>query len=335
MAFNFGKLKNLAELINADIRKFVKELYEKYGRTSGFSITPKDVTDMTTLVDRVESNYAEYLTIIANFPKGNEPLFHVVELIDTPITTFLIPEFITKHMMIWRKILTLNYNFRYKGYNAIWKNMRKEGYDTGFSLNNNTKRTRDKQYNTKMQKLFMNANKRYRNLKFPRLNTREQKQEFWNYFRSTTPESSTGGTTPSLGGSTPGGSSLALSDSTSGGSSLALSDSTSGGSSPGAYSFEEEFTNSGGSTPATEEELRHATEELEASRLELEKLQREVNEEVAKINAVSAALARPLGSGSVRERVEQWPPGLKGGKRGKSFVKRVKSRQQKTRRRRY
>ena len=301
MEFNFAKLKNLAELINADIRKFVKELDETYGRSSGFTITLKGVTDMETLQNRVESNYREYLTMIANFPKGNAILYNFVEPIDKSITEHLIPAFIEKIKM-WREILTLNYK-RYQDYDAIWKNMRHERYGTGFSMENNTRqRKENKQYNTKMQKLFMNANKRYRNLKFPKLNTPQKKQAFWNQF-SSLPASS-----PSTPGSTPPGT-----------PGFSLSDS-SGGSSPVNTNTLEEGE--------LEEEMARAIKEAEKSAAALEQMQEEANKLIKGVNEVGALLSQPLGS--VRRAVAALETG-KGGKRT-GIVKTRRRKMRRTRR---
>lgn len=298
----FNRFLDLAKLLNEDIRKFLGEIDAI--RKKSYIITSEDFTRIKFLREQIISNYSNYIDIF-NFFIGKK-FFNISEIatkileLNTSIYEFN-KVFIGK-IEVWKRILEINYN-KYKSYNAIWKNMRHEGYGTGFSMqNNNTRRKENNQYNTKMQKLFMNANKRYRNLKFPSLTTPAEKQAFWSQF-SSLPASS-----PSTPGSTPPGT-----------PGFSLSDS-SGGSSPVNTNTLEEGE--------LEEEMANAVKEAEESAAALQKMQEEANKLIKGVNEVGALLSQPLGS--VRRAVAALEKG-KGGKRT-GIVKTRRRKMRRTRR---
>lgn len=297
----FNRFLGLAKLLNEDIRKFLGEIDAI--REKSYIITSEDFTRIKFLREQIISNYSNYIDILnffigKNFFNISEIATKILEL-NTSIYEFN-KVFIGK-IEVWKRILEFNYE-KYKRYDAIWKNMRHGRYGTGFSMENNTRRMENKQYNTKMQKLFMNANKRYRNLKFPSLTTPAEKQAFWSQF-SSLPASSPG--TP--GSTPPGTPGFSLSDS-------------SGGSSPVNTNTLEEGE--------LEEEMANAVKEAEESAAALQKMQEEANKLIKGVNEVGALLSQPLGS--VRRAVAALEKG-KGGKRT-GIVKTRRRKMRKTRR---
>jgi len=80
---------------------------------------------------------------------------------------------------LWDMVRDNNYRILYKQYNALWKDMKEKGYNTGFSKANNTKQLTNTTYTKKQQNFFMKANKAFRDRHGMGLGNNDSKRQFW------------------------------------------------------------------------------------------------------------------------------------------------------------
>jgi hypothetical protein len=79
----------------------------------------------------------------------------------------------------WNMIRETSYSVWYKQYDALWKEMKEKGYNTGFSKANNTKQLTNATYTKRQHNFFMKGNKAFRDRHGMGLGNNNSKRQFW------------------------------------------------------------------------------------------------------------------------------------------------------------